>query len=203
MAQALVWNHVSPGHHPKDGDLSILPEYIDLEFLDLYKNTESQYGLKLSVLFYEHWDEETNKYSNPIAKVIWQTHFDESTNPPSPVKQVKTVTWRLDNGEWSEDKIKTIPVRNPKVFLQKMRSRVIEELIDLANKFNLADKLKALYEEHSILIQIYEKGGSPKFRDAIANSSEEWLNSPSTDGRTVRDVIVQYLSIGVVEDEAN
>ncbi|MEM8828765.1 MAG: hypothetical protein AAGE96_05340 [Cyanobacteria bacterium P01_G01_bin.19] len=202
MAHAIAWNYVTPGHHPPDGNLEILPEYIDLDFLDLYKNEISKYGLKLSVLFYENYDQATDKYSNPVAKVIWQTQFDTNQNPPSPTEQIKTVGWMLDNGKWSEDKVKTIPVRNPKVFLQKMRSRVIDELVDLADKFNLADKLKTLYEQHSTEIYIYKEGGSPKFKQAIAASNEQWLTLPSTDGRTVRDVIIDYLSIGVVEDVA-
>lgn len=203
MAQAIVWNHVSPGNHPSDGNLELLPEYIDLDFLGLFKDDFGKYGLKLSVIYYENWDKATKIYSNPVARVIWKTKFDDAQNLSYPKLQTKKVSWKLNNGRWSEDKVSTIPIRNPKVFLQKMRERVIEELIDLATKFNLAEQIKALYEQHPTEIYTYKEGGSTKFRSAIANSREEWLDAPLTDGRTVRTVIIEYLSIGVVEDDDN
>ena len=188
-----VWLYLPAIHHPSDGNLEKPPEF-DLKRY-LHRVEVTKYGLKRSVIFYGKYDESSDRYSRPLCTVTWENIFDGLT----PKKQIKKTFW-LQNGKSKLVDKQNLIIQQPKVFLQKMRSRVVEELIDLADKFKLADKLKSLYEQHPTEIYIYKEGGSPKFRDAIANSSEEWLDSPSTDGRTVKDVIVQYLSLGVVED---
>ncbi|MEL6493561.1 MAG: hypothetical protein AAFQ41_00375 [Cyanobacteria bacterium J06623_7] len=190
-----LWFYINPIHHPSDGNLNKPPEF-DLG-RHLHRVEISRYGLKRSVTFYAEYSQ-SEGYSIPLCTISWRTVFDGVV----PKTQIKR-TSLLKDGTWEIIGEQTLVIEKPKLFLQKMRSRVIEELIDLADKFGLGTKLKALYEEHATEIYIYKEGGSPIFRSAIANSQEEWLKLPSTDGRTVRDVIVDYLSIGVAESEVN
>ena len=172
------------------------PPTFNLKDLGFPKNKIEKYGLKRSITFYDKHDEVTDTYIDPLFSVSWQTKFENGI----PKKQIRRASWVLDDGSWSSPHESSQPIREPKIFLQRMRGRVIEELIDLADKFGLADKLKSLYENHPTEIYIYKEGGSPKFKNSIINSTEDWLTLPSTDGRTVRDVIVQYLSIGEFDD---
>ena len=192
-----VWNSnlIPPEYHiniVKDA-----PPSFNLSLLGFPKLETIKYGLKQSVVFYDRHD--GKNYLDPLCRVIWQTAFDGAV----PSLQKRSVSWKLVEGGWSQPHLSDEPIRNPKVFLQKMRSRVIEELIDLATNFGLGTEIKALYEQHATEIYIYIEGGSPKFRNAIDSESLKWLKRSSSDGRTVKDVIVQYLSIGVVENEAN
>ncbi|MEM7756569.1 MAG: hypothetical protein AAF298_00355 [Cyanobacteria bacterium P01_A01_bin.40] len=191
-----VWLHINEIHHPSDGNLAKPPEF-DLKRY-LHRKEISKFGLKRSVTFYGTYDQTSDQYDVPLCAVSWQTVFDGTT----PKEQIKRTAW-LFNGKWLNLDEQILKIEQPKVYLQAMRRRVIEELNDLADQFGLADKLKTLYEAHPNEIYVYKEGGSPQFRQAIASSTESWLDLPSTDGRTVRDVIVQYLSIGVVENEAN
>lgn len=202
MTQVLAWNFVSPGHHPPSGDLAIIPEYIDLDFLGLFKKEFTKYGRKISVIYYQDFDDASDRYSNPIARVVWNTKFDKSQNPPIPIKQIKKISWRSSDGKWSSDKLATLPIRNPEVYLSVMRSRVIDELTYLAAEFGLKEQILELYKKYQRQIILYKDGGSPQFRDAIATENDEaWLDrvNPKT-GNKPRDVLVKYLSISVVED---
>lgn len=171
------------------------PPLFDLELLGFPKLIVTKYGLKQSAIFYGSSSED--RYVNPVCRVIWKTIFVDSV----PKYQQRKVEWALVGGGWSNSYQSSQPIRNPKLFLQKMRSRTIEELLELATRFGFADRLRSLYEAHTTKIYIYIEGGSPKFKEAIEQSNEEWLTKPSTDGRTVKDVIVDYLSIGIEEVE--
>ncbi|MDJ0570271.1 MAG: hypothetical protein QNJ53_14685 [Pleurocapsa sp. MO_192.B19] len=195
MAQALVWNHVSPGNHPVD--LCLLPEYINLDFLDLKKKEVIAYGLKKFVIYHEDYDYDSFEYLSPVASVAWQTVYDEGGN--TPLKQIKRISWKLNDGSWSEAKEYVEPIRNPKVFQQKRRGRVIEELIDIGTQYGFKAKILALYEKYQSQIGLYKDGGSPKFRNAIVTDEAAWLDVVNeATGNKPRDVLVQYLSIGVV-----
>ena len=191
-----IWssNLVTPEYHI--GANYDAPPTFQLKDLGFDKQEITKFGLKKSLIFYDGYDEASDKYKDPLLAISWQTIFENGT----PKKQIRRTSWMLDDGKWSQSHESIQQVREPKLFLQKMRSRVIEELIDLADKFGLGERLKALYEENATEIYIYKEGGSPKFRDAIASSTEEWLERDSTDGRTVRDVILDYLAIGMVSD---
>lgn len=191
-----VWLHIKDIYYPHDGNLDKPPTF-DLS-RHLHRQEISKFGLKKSVIFYADYEEESDKYYLPLCTITWKTIFDGAT----PKKQVKYTSWLIDGKMSLLDKFE-LKIEKPKIFMQKMRSRVIEELIDLGDKSGLGDKLKALYENHSKEIYIYKEGGSPKFRDAIYSSKEQWLDLPSADQGTVRDVIFQYLSIGVVDSEAD
>ena len=199
--QAIVWNYVDPEYHPPNGNLSALPKYVDFKFLDIIKQENVQFGLIKSHIYHESYDFDTEQYLNPLVYISWDTFFNEDEKPPLPFKRIRYVSFLLSDESWSEPTAKIEPVRNPKVFLQKMRGRVIEELIDIADSSGLGDKIRTLYEAHSQEIYIYKEGGSPQFRDAIAATDEAWLDilNPET-GNKPRDVLVQYLSIGVVND---
>ncbi len=195
MAQALVWNHVSPGNHPVD--LCLLPEYINLDFLDLKKKEVIAYGLKKFVIYHEDYDYDSFEYLRPVASVAWQTVYDEGGN--TALKQIKRISWKLSDGSWSEAKEYVEPIRNPKVFEKKRRLRVIEELIDIAVRFGFKEKILALYETYQSEVALYKDAGSVKFRNAIAIDEAAWLDEiHAATGNKPRDVLVQYLSIGVV-----
>lgn len=199
--QAIVWNFISPEYHPPTGNLSTLPTYIDFRFVNIIREKDIKFGLVKSHIYYEYFDFEQKKYINPLVNISWDTFFDEDNNLLLPFKRIRKFSCLLSDGTWSEPIEKVEPIRKPKVFLQKMRGRVIEELIDIADSSGLGDKIRTLYEAHSQEIFIYKEGGSPKFRDAIATADEAWLDILNSEtGNKPRDVIVQYLSIGVVDD---
>ena len=174
-------------------DLNVPPKF-NLSHFGFPKKETIRYGLKRSVIFYDRYDEASGTYKDPLLSIAWQTIFDGA----SPVKQIRRTNWINDDDTWNTPHISSQPVRNPKVFLQKMRSRIIEELIDVATKAGLKDKILDLYENYQSLIILYKDGGSPKFRDAIAKSNEAWLDEVNeATGNKPRDVLVKYLSIGV------
>lgn len=170
------------------------PPKFDLNHLGFPKKETIGYGLKRSVIFYDRYDEASGTYKDPLLSIAWQTIFDGA----NPVKQIRRTNWINDDDTWNTPHISSQPIRNPKVFLQKMRSRIIEELIDVATKAGLKDKILDLYENYQSLIILYKDGGSPKFRDAIASSKEAWLDEVNeATGNKPREVLVKYLSIGV------
>ena len=186
-----AWLHLDEIYQ-SDNDLSKPPTF-DLR-RHFHKKEITSFGLKKSVTFYAEYDPETEIYSIPVCAISWQVIFDGN----NPKTQIKRTAWII-NGKFQPIHEIKLKIEKPKVFLQTMRARIIEELIDLAVNFGFEEKIKALYEKYSSLVYIYKEGGSPKFRDAIASSKESWLDEviPAT-GNKPRDVLVQYLSIGVV-----
>ena len=196
MSQYLVWNYVSPGHHPTDGNLSIAPEYIDLDFLKIPKQEVIQYGHKIEVNYYDRYDYQTKEFIERVARITRTAIYDDRGVP---IKLQKTIAWKKTDGEWGGLTAWEEPIRNPKVFMQKVRARAIEELIDIAYNYGFKDKILELFEAYTLLISIYKDGGSPKLRDAIAIAEDSWLDEVNEEtGNKPRDVLVQYLSIGVV-----
>ena len=176
-------------------DINVPPKF-DLNHLGFPKKETIRYGLKRTVIFYDRYNEQSSVYEDPLLSIAWQTIFDG----PNPVKQIRRCSWIWSDNTWSAPHISSQPVRNPKVFLQKRRSRIIEELVDLATKADLKDKILKLYEDYQSLIILYKDAGSLEFRDAIAESKEPWLDRVNeTTGNKPREVLVKYLSIGTDE----
>ena len=196
MNDYLVWQHVElePDQYPER--LSISPRYlIDLNHTGLPKDELEQFGLKTATIWYAAHDQE-NGFQTPLARVDRETTFDPLTRLPNPI--VKSLSFKFDGEGWSEPETWIEPIKKPKKFLKTMRSRAIDELEDLAARFELRPMILELYEQYQSEVALFIEAGSPKFREAISASTESWLDkiTPAT-GNKPRDVIVQYASIGL------
>ena len=191
-----VWDSsLIPPEYLVDVNFDAPPKF-DLKQLGFPKKETISYGLKRSVIFYDRFNKDRGVYEDPLLSIAWQTIFEEVT----PIEQIRRVSWKSYATFWTHPHVSHQPVRNPKVFLQKRRSRIIEELVDLATKADLKDKILKLYEDYQSLIILYKDGGSLEFRDAIAKSKEPWLDRVNeTTGNKPREVLVKYLSIGTVD----
>ena len=192
----LFWDVMPPEQRTEDP--TIAPQKIDFRNWGLPFRETIRYGHKQSTVYYREYNFETKEYIQPIAKCDRAVTYDENNQA---VKLTKTVAWMLSNGNWGNPFTWTEPIRSSQLFLTKRRSRIVQELKDLAVSAGLSDQILPLFEQYQTLVDSYRDAGSAKFRDAIAYSSEQWLDqvTPAT-GNKPRDVLVQYLSIGIVQD---
>lgn len=200
-----IWGLIPLESHPQDGDLKTLPVTTNFSFIDVQKEETLELSLdesgttylKRSHVFYESYDI-INLYIKPLVSITWDTFFDDNKTP---ISRIRSVSFLLSNGDWSEAVEKTEPIRKPELYLRKMRGRVVEELIDIADRSNLGDKIRLLYTAFSQEIYIYKESGNSNFRDAIKNLEQDWLDVVNPDTRdSPRDVLINYLSIGLIND---
>ncbi len=198
MKNYLVWQHIElpPEKQPLSEDLNPRHE-INLNHTGLPKEETEQFGLKIATTWYAEYDE-AKGYQTPLAKVDRKITFQIGTGLPNSI--LKSLSFKYTDGTWSDPETWREPIRKPKKFLKTMRDRAIDELEDLASQFGLRVKILELYEQYQAEIALFINAGSPKFRDAIAASSESWLDeiNPIT-GNTPREVITSYASIGLAK----
>ncbi len=189
----LLWDVVPPEQRE---DPTIAPQKLDFRNWGLPFQEVIRFGHKQSTIYYKNYDYDSQKYTQPVVKCDRAVTYEKN----QPIKLTKTVAWMLSDGNWGVSFTFNQPINSPLEFWQKRRSRIIIELKDLAQSFDLSDRILPLFEKYQTLVDSYRDAGSAKFRDAIANSSESWLDivTPET-GNKPRDVLVEYLSIGVVE----
>lgn len=194
----LVWQHIElpPEQQPLSEDINPRHE-INLNHTGLPKEETEQFGLKIATTWYAEYDE-ANGYQTPLAKVDRQITFEIGTGLPNSI--LKSLSFKFTDGTWSDPETWREPIRKPKKFLKVMRGRAIDELEDLASKFELRERILDLYEQYQAEIALFIDAGSPRFRDAIASSTDAWLDEtiPAT-GNKPRDVITQYASIGLAK----
>ena len=182
--------------HP--GDI-IFPEQLNK---NLPKQPIIYLGERRKSIYYDRY--ENKEYFDPIIKIAYAFKRDEQGLV---YEKIKTIAWCLENNKWStqiqQDSIPVISEAEKLQEIKRRRENIINELKGLAKNFSTAElpleaKILQVFEENQILINSYIDAGSPKFRNALAESTESWLDVviPAT-GNKSRDVLVQYLSIGL------
>ena len=186
-------------------NLSQHPGYIifpDSLNRNLPKKPTIHLGERRKSVYYDRF--ENGEYIDPIIKVEYSFKREDQGLV---YEKLRTICWQLENDKWSSDvQTDVIPVVSEGEKLREIKRRranIIDELKGLAKKFTTSDipleaKILEIFEENQLLINSYIDAGSAKFRDAIGSSKEDWLDTiiPAT-GNKSRDVLVQYLSIGL------
>ena len=188
MNHYLFWDLLPPEQRE---DPTIAPRKIDMRMFGLNQLPVIRFGHKVSTIYYKNID-----YTEPIFKCDRVANYENG----QPVSLTRTPAFRKSNGSWGGSFTYTVAIYDPLAFWQKRRSRIIAELKKLAADTGLSAQILPVFEEYQTLVNSYRDAGSTKFRDAIANSSATWLDevNPAT-GNKPRDVLDQYLSIGIVE----
>ena len=198
LAKYLFWDIIPPEQRTQSP--YIAPRNIDFRNWGLPFKEVNRFGHKQSVRYYASYDFDTKEYDNVLVKVDRAVTYEGAT----PIKLTRTVCWRLDNDTWGDPFTWSEPIRSPQLFLKKVRERGINELIEIAEAFGFQAQIVELFEKYQLLVDSYRDAGSAKFRNAIAIDEAAWLDALNeATGNKPRDVLVQYLSIGVVEDAAS
>lgn len=188
MIYYLFWDLLPPEQRE---DPTIAPRKIDMRMFGLTPKPVIRYGHKVSTIYYKNID-----FTEPIFKCDRVANYEDG----QPVSLTRTPAFRKSNDSWGGSSTYTVAIYDPLAFWQKRRSRIISELKKLAADTGLSAQILPVFEEYQTLVDSYRDAGSTKFRDAIASSSELWLDIVNPDtGNKPRDVLDQYLSIGVVE----
>ena len=198
-----IYRYREPFELPQSLDIHpgsiIFPEQLNK---NLPKEPTIYLGERRQTIYYDRYEDE--QYKDPIIKIAYAFKRDDAGLV---YEKIRTIVWCLESGKWSsQTQQDSIPVVSEALKLQEIkrrRSNIIDELKGLAKKFSTAEipleaKILAVFEENQLLINSYIDAGSAKFRNAIASSSESWLDAvvPAT-GNKSRDIIVSYLSIGL------
>lgn len=185
----LFWDLLPPEQRE---DPTIAPRKIDMRMFGLNPKPVILFGHKVSTIYYKNID-----FTAPIFKCDRVANYEDG----QPISLTRTPAFKKSDGSWGGSSTYTVAIYDPLAFWQKRRSRIVNELKKLAADTGLSAQILPVFEEYQTLVDSYRDAGSPKLRNAIASSTELWLDKVNlATGNKPRDVLVQYLSIGVVED---
>lgn len=161
-------------------------------------------GERRKSVYYDRYDKDTQQYAEPIVQVVYGFKRDEKGLV---TEKVRNIQWYLESGNLSPDgQLDIIPITEDATKLKEIerrRSNLINELKGLAKKFstdelNLEIKIPEIFEKYQLEKGMYVDAGSARFRDAIASDNTDWLDETIVaTGNTSRQVLTQYLSIGL------
>ncbi|MGL6343271.1 MAG: hypothetical protein ACRC80_29550 [Waterburya sp.] len=118
----------------------------------------------------------------------------------------RSISFYLEDGSVAERKKEhLIPVASQFEQLDELKRRranIVAEVQSLAFDFNLVEQMNEIYNVQTTNISRYQETGSPFFKNFLAaDTNRAWLNAPSTiPGKTIREVLIMYFSIGLLHD---
>ncbi|MGL4623250.1 MAG: hypothetical protein ACRCZS_30080 [Chroococcidiopsis sp.] len=118
----------------------------------------------------------------------------------------RSISFYLENGSLAEQKkVHLIPSASQFEQLEELKRRrtnIVAEVQSLAVSFNLINEMNELYDTQSASISRYLETGSPLFKNFLkSDNTRNWLKAPSTvPGKTIKDILVGYFSIGLLHD---
>lgn len=200
-----IYRYIDPEDQPQNlskhpGSI-IFPDQLNR---NLPKRTDIILGERRRTTYFDRY--ENDQFIEPIIEINY--HF-ERDQQGLVFEKMRSIAWMLESEAWSEEtQVDYIPVVGAAEKLAEIKRRrynIISELKGLAKKFSTAEnqlerRILEIFEENQLLINTYIDAGSSKFRNAIQNSDQAWLDVviPAT-GNKSRDVLTQYLSIGLVQ----
>ncbi|MGL5944253.1 MAG: hypothetical protein ACRC2S_28560 [Waterburya sp.] len=176
------------------------PGYIIFpDSLDTYLPKEQKifFGERVKTLYFDPISKA------PVIQVDYKFNRDEKRLLLS---SERSISFYLEDGSIAEQKkVHLIPVASQFEQLEELKRRrinIVAEVQSLAVSFNLINEMNELYDTQSSAISRYLETGSPLFKNfLVSDKTRAWLKAPATvPGKTIKDILVGYFSIGLLHD---
>lgn len=167
---------------------------------DAFSQIVYDFGEPVSKTWYANFDEVTTEYTEPLAMIEYSFVRDE--NNIYALKRESTMSWTLENGEWSTDTKHTVlhytTLTDRLAEIRQKRERLITDIHARAILFGVGAAAGDLFENYSNLINRWRDSGDSAFRDVLVGLDSEtfpWLDTLIPTGDTVRDLLIATFSI--------